>query len=74
MAESVWNNGTICITSSWMERVDVPLVVVHVTEEVEDWLDVEELICEVDVEDEVNSEVEVVVMLEVEELVCEVDV
>ena len=52
-----------------MERVDVPLVVVQVTEEVEDWLDVEELICEVDVEDEVDSEVEVVVILEVEELV-----
>jgi hypothetical protein len=74
MAESVWNNGTICFTSSWMEKVDVPLVVVQVMEEVEDWLDVEELVCEVDVEDEVDSEVEVVVMLEVEEVVCEVDV
>lgn len=57
-----------------MERVDVPLVVVQVMEEVEDWLDVEELICEVDVEDEVDAEVEADVVLLVEEVVCEVDV
>lgn len=54
--------------------MDVPLVVVQVMEEVEDWLDVEELICEVDVEDEVDAEVEADVVLLVEEVVCEVDV
>lgn len=54
--------------------VVVWLVIVQVADVANVVLDVEELVCEVDVEDEVVPGAEVVVVLDVEELECEVDV
>jgi hypothetical protein len=57
-----------------LSLVVVWLVTVQVADEADVVLDVEELVCEVDVEDEVIPEAEVDVELDVEELECEVDV